>query len=368
MFGIKRKIAIAALLAAGAILGAGWLTYLTEDAALLKVLKLGARGRRVVWSPDGKTLVVVTKVEKSFLGYQYDRRGSAIELWDLDKGEMRARLAESAQPGLAFQQVVFSADGKMIAAAEDNAVEVWDAKTLDVKQVLAGHRPCCIALSPDGKLLVAGDPDEKSILLWNVETGSLERTLDTREAQPWSLAFSPDGNTLVVGAVKDERTPESWKDVNLVSGQVQLWDAQIWTLKHVLKHENYVSAVAISPNGKLLASAGRGVLLWDAQTGERLHSLQELNSPTRTVAFSPDGQTVMAGGKDGKVRLWDVRTGKLIATLKGAGLGWFGASEIYSIAFSPDGKTLAAASQDQTVRLWKMPAAVIGERGGGAPT
>jgi WD40 repeat protein len=66
------------------------------------------------------------------------------------------------------------------------------------------------------------------------------------------------------------------------------------------------------------------------------------------VAFSPDSRTVAAGGPDGKVRLWDVATGKLKETLEGHG------SEVYSVAFSPDGKTLASVSQDQTIRLWRM--------------
>jgi WD40 repeat protein len=242
----------------------------------------------------------------------------------------------------------------------EDVLNLWDAETLTLKQTLGlGDQShwTCLAFSADGRLVAAGDAGRKIVNLWNAQTGSLERTLDTGQAQSWSVAFSTDGKTLVVGGERDDRTPDSFKDVSLVSGQLQLWDAQTWTLKHVLKQENYVSGVAISPNGKLLASAGRGVLLWDAQTGERILALPGLNSPTRTVAFAPDGLTIAAGAKDGKVRLWDVQTGRLKATFKGAGLGWLGASEIFSIAFSPDGKTLAAASQDQTVRLWKMPQA-----------
>jgi WD40 repeat protein len=355
IFATKRRIAVTVLLAASVVLGVGLLTYFM-DAASSEVLKLDGRGRVVTWSPDGKTLAVVTKVEKFFLGYKYRGNGNAIKLWDVDTGKVREFLAESTQPGLAFGQVVFSLDGRTIAAAAKDVVEVWDAKTLDVKQTLGGNSQLvCVAFSPDGKLVAAGDPSNKSVKLWNAETGSLERTLDSGEAQPWSVVFSPDGKTLVVGGLKDDRAFQSGNDVTLVSGQVQFWDAQTWTLKHVLKPEKYVNTVAFSANGKLLASGGDLVQLWDAEKGELIHSLKGLGSGTRSVAFSPDSLTVAAGGKDGKVRLWDVQTGNPKAALKERGWGLFGASEIYSLAFSPDGKILASASQDQAVHLWRMP-------------
>jgi hypothetical protein len=111
------------LLALGIIVAAAVVVAQADRGAsgAAKVLDLGfgQRGRQVVWSPDGKTLVVVTKVEKAIVGIQFDRRGSAIRLWDLDTGRIRQTLDESPEKGLAFQQVVFSADGKTIAATVD---------------------------------------------------------------------------------------------------------------------------------------------------------------------------------------------------------------------------------------------------------
>src|SRR5262249_24266413 len=137
------------VLLAGVLLGAAAVVVQTvlegEGSGAPTILKLDARGRRVVWSPDGKTLAVVTKVEKTFLGVQYDRNGSAIHLWDVDKGQVRQTLAEDTGKGLAFQAVAFSADGKWIAApvSEEvrqvnsleirDVIKVWDAKTLALK-------------------------------------------------------------------------------------------------------------------------------------------------------------------------------------------------------------------------------------------
>jgi RNA polymerase sigma factor (sigma-70 family) len=352
----KLKIVTTWWLTAGIILGGAAVVVQANreapDAGPAKVLKLDARGRRVVWSPDGKTLVVGTKVEKTFLGVKVDGKGSAIQLWDVDKGQVRQTLAESPLGGLAFQQVVFSADGKMIAAtvAEEirransleirDVVKVWDARTLALKQTLGGDsQAVCVALSPDGKRVATGDPGRKKVHLWNARTGVLERTLPTGAAQPWSVAFSPDGKTLVVGGQMGDH-----------SGEVTLWDPLTGDLKHALKVATFVNAVAFSPDGKMIASStgGEFVQVWGVEKGDVIVTLNGHKRGHRSIAFAPDGKLLAVGGPDGKVRLWEMPTGRLREILEGH------QAEIYSVAFSPDGKTLASTSQDQTVRLWPI--------------
>ncbi len=332
-----------------------------------KVLDLGfgERGRRVAWSPDGKTLAVVTKVEKAIFGIQFDRRGSAIRLWDVEKGQVKQTLAESKDKGLAFQDVVFSADGKTIAAIVDGfqevnvagggrqlelrgVVKIWDAKTFALKQELGGGVSLSgLVLSADGKWVAAGNPSEKTIKIWDPHTGKLERTLKTGEAQPWPLAFSPDSKLLAVGSQNEDH-----------SGQVQVWDAQNWKQKHILKQDKYVNSVAFTSDSKILASGTGGdlVQLWDVQTGQQIRSLKGVPPGTWCVDFSPDGQTIAAGWRDGSVRLWDVQTGELKKTLKGH------TDAIYSLAFSPDGKMLASTSQDETVRFWPIDPPAAGRK------
>jgi RNA polymerase sigma factor (sigma-70 family) len=315
-----------------------------------RVLKLDARGRRVAWSPDGKILAVVTKVEKTFFGIQYDRRGSGIHLWDVETGKELQTLAADDGKGLAFQEVAFSPDGTRLAATVTgliqkgdsleirNTIKVWDVKSYALKRTLEGSTQLvCVAWSPESKWIASGDPARKEIKVWNAATGAVERTLATG-IQPWSVAFAPDGKTLAVGGQTDDH-----------AGQVQWWDVATWTLKRVSGEDRYTDAVAFSADARILASAGgAGVTLWDARTGQRIHALAGAAARGRSVVLSPDGRRVAAGGHDGNVRLWDARTGELKDTLKGH------RDEVRSVALSPDGKTLASVSQDATLRLWKL--------------
>jgi WD40 repeat protein len=121
-----------------------------------------------------------------------------------------------------------------------------------------------------------------------------------------------------------------------------------------LRAQAPVNALAFSPDGKTLAT-GHGpvgavgwVKLWDVATGKVKATLEGHTSIVLAVAFSPDGGTLASAGQDGTVKLWDVTAGKEKATLHGQG-GW-----VLAVAFAPDGKTLAWGEQGGAVRLWDL--------------
>ncbi|AUX29085.1 MULTISPECIES: pentapeptide repeat-containing protein [Sorangium] len=109
-------------------------------------------------------------------------------------------------------------------------------------------------------------------------------------------------------------------------------------------------AVAVSPDGQLIASAHRNgpVWLWDAATGTARRALAGHAATVRSVAFSPDGALLAAGSGDATIRLWDVATGREVRVLRGH------AAPVTSVAFGPGGAVLASGSNDRTVRLWDV--------------
>ena len=88
--------------------------------------------------------------------------------------------------------------------------------------------------------------------------------------------------------------------------------------------------------------------LWDIRTSKELATLKGHSDAVESVAFAPDGKTLATGSWDKTVKLWDVTAGKELATLQGH------TDKVRSVAFAPDGKTLATGSDDQTVKLWGM--------------
>src|SRR5947209_8413977 len=174
-------------------------------------------------------------------------------------------------------------------------------------------------------------------------------TLSGHEGEVHSVVFTPDGRWLAVALNYVES-----------SGQcgVVLLDTQGGKLgaeaRRVQAQNCPLSSAALSADGRLLATGTNEVRLWNAQTGELLHTLEGQSVITESVAFSPDGQMLASAGHvDSTVRLWDVRAGTLKQELKSAH------EAPTAVAFSPDGKLLATGGYDGALKFW--------DAAGGAP-
>jgi WD40 repeat protein len=111
-----------------------------------------------------------------------------------------------------------------------------------------------------------------------------------------------------------------------------------------------LQAIALSPDGSRLASAGQsGAFLWDLSDGQVRHRLENHGVPVTAIAFSPDSELLLTGGRDGTVRMWTVDDGRELQSFKAH------QREVSSLAWAPDGSMWVSASHDNYARVWSHP-------------
>ncbi|WP_052334329.1 WD40 domain-containing protein [Kamptonema formosum] len=223
---------------------------------------------------------------------------------------------------------------------------------------ISGHSDIIrtVAISPDGKTLATGSFD-KTVKLWNLDTGELIDTIAGHSNPIRSVAFSPDGKTLASACT-----------IVFQDGTIKLWDADTRRLRQTLGSSLLVLTVetlAFSPDGQILASGNfdHTINLWDLNTGKVRSTLNgHIKWPVESIAFSADGQILVSGGWDNTVKIWNWRREELLNTFNGpspsdwAGflVTWlnFPVGRVYSVAISPDGQTVASGGSDPPITLW----------------
>jgi WD40 repeat protein len=259
--------------------------------------------------------------------------------------------------------VAFSPDGKrVLTGGTDNAAILWDTATASVIRRFEGHQQGIegVAFSRDGKSILTGSSDDTAIL-WNAATGAKLRVFEGGQG---SVALSPDGRFVLMGSLDKTATlrdAATGKVVRTFEGDpVARRDRIAAAEKQRPRQQAEVEAVAFSADGKrvLTGEAGAQAILWDAATGQQLRAFTGHRGLIKSVAFSPDGQTILTGAWDNTAILWDADTGAKLRTIDvhARGLSFFFPDKHYvnSVAFSPDGKSVLTGSWDCTAVLTNL--------------
>jgi WD40 repeat protein len=229
----------------------------------------------------------------------------------------------------------YSPNGQHIATIGiDGTAHVWDAAsgaellsmpgTTEPGDALGSQR---LAYNPDGSRLVTGD--RNLVKIWDAATGVAIDTFSGHTGEVWAVAYSPNGERIASAGV---------------DATARIWDAATGEPMIILAgHEAEIEGLAFSPDGDRLATASDDgtIKVWNTSSGEIIRELVNPSGPFFSVAYSPDGQ-YLTSGNDSRITVWEAETSRKVLTIPVVG---------GNIIFSPDGKRLAAQT-GSVAKLW----------------
>ncbi|MEH2174956.1 WD40 repeat domain-containing protein [Nostoc sp.] len=324
-------------------------------------IELNRNDAAIAIHPDGKTLVCCDAGGSSFEVPQRDGSiigGTYIDFkkWDLKTGKSLRTISKIFGTRVKDypKHLTFSSDAQTLAiggSQHDSTIrtEIWNFNTEQLSHVISGqplwesetrrrNTLTAIALSSDGKILASGN-EAGNILVWDLETKQNIYTIKGHSKNITSLAINIDAKILASASL--DETIKLW---NLITG------GEIYTLvghESINGHPYGVVSLAISPNGQTLITGDNHlptrIRIWDLRTGKEVHTLFPNSGQLNFFTFNSDGKIFVNCGGD--INIWNLQTQERLAKLSSYGK---------SVAISPDGQTIVSYVR-KLIQVWRVP-------------
>jgi WD40 repeat protein/serine/threonine protein kinase len=272
--------------------------------------------RAFSWSPDGQRFAV-------------GGNSGTITIWNAQGRKESMFDAGATIVCLAWHPV----KDQLIASTSQGQLTIWDTSSGAILRSWQAHRGDVrtVAWSADGRRLASGGYNDKTVVIWDGETGAeVLRMQSTGFVH--TVAWIRDGSKLA----------------NSGGNQTEIWDTSTGKLHRAITPGGF-AALDWSPDGRFLALGGfdSQIRIWEPSTGKLLSEYFGHGGSIAGLKWSPDGQQIISTGReDGAVNIWEPLTGKMLRHFRGHLQG------VHALAWSRDGTKIGSASLDGTAKIW----------------
>ncbi len=328
--------------------GAALVAGKADESLLVKFLEgRSGRGGKNEFMPPGKRDKLNPEeiaLIKSWINA--GAKGPATEAKASPRIVVTPKITPTVPAKRSIQAVAFSPKAQLIALGRYGEVELLQPGTRAVVRRLTGFtgKVNAVAFSPNGEVVYAagGEPGIVGIVrAWKTGDGTPQHAFEGHLDAVDALAVSPDGKVLASGAYDQK---------------IRLWDTATGREIALLSgHNGAVNGLSFRADGKVLASASadRTIKLWSVPEGRRLDTLSQPTKEQTSVVFSADGKTLFAAGADKRIRVWSISQAATEGSNRILTSRFAHEGGILRLALSADGRLLASSASDRSLKLWR---------------